>query len=496
MHDLNGASRGSRPPRSILVVEHDALVAADIRSSLLRFGYGVPPTAESAADALLAVEIYQPDLVLMDLHIEERGDGIAGAAAIRERYPTPVVFLAAHADDAILMRAQEEAEPHVYVLKPYRDRELQAAVEVALQRHALEQEVSQQRSLLAGVLSGMSDAVAAVDVLGHIVLANEAGRRAFGDAIAGVRSPTGAHGYGVYQADGETPFPTEDLPFARALAGEVVRDVEVFVRSVDDPEGRLYSVNAAPLRDAKDVVCGAVSVGRDFTELLAARSQLREQSETDALTGAYNRRGFLHVAQRAFDAARGSGRQPAVFFIDLHGMKRINDSFGHAEGDRMLTDVTGVLRACFRTSDIVGRLGGDEFVVLAPDAGDYAEVLRERLRTAVTQFNAGVERPYRISISVGMSRCSSEDSLSLEGLVEQADRRMYEDKLARSLSRSRVGSAVPPPSVSPPALPPSAASASPEIFPVPHDSRSGLAALSFSSRPAGGPQRKTARKRR
>jgi diguanylate cyclase (GGDEF)-like protein len=500
MHDeLNARSRDSRPPRSILVVEHDALVADDIRSALLRFGYGVPPAAQSAADALLAVEIYQPDLVVMDVHLEEQDDGIAAAAAIRARYPTPVVFLAAHADDATLMRAQNQAQPQAYVLKPYGDRELRAAVEVALQRSALEQEVSQQRSLMAGVLSGMSDAIAAVDAQGNIVLVNEAGRRAFGDVIRGAQSPapTQSHdvGHGVYQLDGKTPFPTEDLPFVRALAGEVVRDVEVFVRSAHDPEGRLYSVNAGPQRDANDVVCGAVAVGRDVTELLAARSELREQSETDPLTGAYNRRGFLHVGQTAFDVARGSGRQPAVFFIDLNGMKGINDSLGHAEGDRMLMDVTWVLRGCFRTSDIVGRLGGDEFVVLAPDAGEHADGLRERLRAAVMQFNTGSERPYRISISVGMSRCSSEDSLSLEGLVEQADRRMYEDKAARGVRRARDVSVVPPPAVSRPGWPPSAASAHPAAVPAAHASPSGLAAVSFSARPDNGPPEKRARKR-
>jgi two-component system, sensor histidine kinase and response regulator len=493
--ELNGRSRDSRPPRSILVVERDALIAGDVRSALLRFGYSVPPAAESAADALLAVEIYQPDLVLMDVHLQEQDDGIFAAAAIRARHPTPVVFLAAQADDATLMRAQEEAQPHGYVLKPYGDRELRAAVEVALQRHALEQEVSQQRSLMAGVLSGMSDAIAAVDAQGNIVLANEPGRRAFGDAIGGAQSPPPTHGHGMYELDGETPFRTEDLPFARALAGEIVRDVEVFVRSVHDPEGRLYSVNAAPQRDANDLVCGAVAVGRDVTDLLAARSELREQSETDPLTGAYNRRGFLQVAQKAFDVARGSGRQPAVFFIDLNGMKSINDSLGHAEGDRMLMDVTWVLRGCFRTSDIVGRLGGDEFVVLAPDAGEHADVLRERLCAAVMQFNTGSERPYRISISVGMSRCSTEDSLSLEALVEQADRRMYEDKLARSARRARNMSVVPPPAASRPGPPPSAASARPRAVPAVRASPSGLAAVSFSSRPANGPPEKMAPKR-
>jgi two-component system, sensor histidine kinase and response regulator len=387
------------------------------------------------------VEAFHPDLVLMDVCLERTDDGIAAAIAIREHHTTPVVFLTADADDATLERAQG-AQPHGYVLEPYQDRELRAALEVALQRHALEQEIRQQRSLLAGVLSGMSDAVAAADVEGSIVLVNDAGRRAFGDQVASTGLPGSGSDHRIYLPDHETLCPPDQLPLSRALAGENVRDAELFIRSAEQPEGRWYSVNAAPLLDPAGLVCGAVEVGRDVTNVRAARSELQQQSETDALTGMYNRRGFMQVARTALDNARQSGRQSAVFFIDLNGMKRINDSLGHTEGDRLLMDVTWILSACFRTSDIVGRFGGDEFVVLAPDAGDHADVLRERLRSAVEQFNAGSERSYRISISIGLSMCDPGEPAALEDLVERADRCMYEDKVNRSARRDGDGPAV------------------------------------------------------
>lgn len=436
-NQIDKTPSASPTPRSILVVEHETGVADHIRSSLIRFGYNLPPTATSASEALAAVETHRPDLVLMDVHLEEGHDGIAAAAAIHARHPTPIVFLTAHSDDATLIRAQEEAQPHAYLLKPYHDRELRAAVEVALQRHSLEQEVSQQRSLLAGVLSGMSDAVAAADIAGRIVLANEARFRAFGEGLGGDGDRTPSSTHEVFLPDCVTPFPNEQLPIYRALTGESVRDVELFVRSALQPEGRFFSVNATPLLGSDGIIWGAVEVGRDVTELRAARSELQQQSETDALTGTYNRRGFMEVARKALDGARHSGREPALFFIDLNGMKRINDSLGHTEGDRLLMDLTWILRACFRTSDIIGRLGGDEFVVLAPDARNHADVLRERLRTTVDQFNSGGERPYRISVSVGLSTSNPDESASLEALVEQADRRMYEDKAIRGALRAQ-----------------------------------------------------------
>jgi diguanylate cyclase (GGDEF)-like protein len=430
----NGAS--GRPARSILVVAHEAFLARDIQASLIRFGYHVPTTAASASEALEAVETYHPDLVVMDLCLEDDDDGIAAAAAIHARHPTPVVFLTSHSDDATLMRAQEEAQPHGYVLMPYQDRELRAAVEVALQRHTLEQEIRQQRSLLAGILSGMADAVIAADVDGKIVLVNESGRRAFGERAAIAGPPPNATNQRVDVPDYETRYPDDELPLARALRGEMVRDAELFIRSAERPEGRWYSVNATPLFDPEGLVCGAVAVGRDVTVVRAARSELKQLSETDALTGTYNRRGFMQVARTALESAHESGRHPAVFFIDLNGMKRINDSLGHPQGDRLLVDVTSILRACFRTSDVVGRIGGDEFVVLAPDAGDHTDLLRARLDAAVEAFNTESERSYRISVSVGVCTGDPVERAGLEELVEQADRRMYEDKLSRSERRA------------------------------------------------------------
>jgi diguanylate cyclase (GGDEF)-like protein len=425
------------PPASILVVKLEGPIRRNLQSSLIRFGYDVPTTVASASEALKAVETYHPDLVLMDVSLEEDDDGIAAAAAIHAQHPTPIVFLTRGSDDATLMRAQREAQPHGYVLAPYQDAELRAAVQVALQRHTLEQEIRQQRSLLAGVLSGMSDAVIAADIEGNIVLVNEAGRRAFGERATVDASPDDGN-HRIYLSDRETLCPTEELPIVRALKAEMVRDFEIFVRSVEEPEGRWYSVNATPLFDREGLVCGAVSVARDVTELSAARSELLQLSETDPLTGAYNRRGFMQVARSALESAHRSGRRPAVFFIDLNGMKHINDSLGHPEGDRLLMDVSSILRSCFLPSDVIGRLGGDEFVVLAPDAGEHADVLRARLRAAVEAFNSGSERSYRISISVGLSKADSTEPAALEELVQQADKRMYEDKLTRG-TRARSG---------------------------------------------------------
>ena len=133
--------------------------------------------------------------------------------------------------------------------------------------------------------------------------------------------------------------------------------------------------------------------------------------------------------------AADSGRKPALFFIDLNDLKKINDTLGHAEGDHAIRDAAEILRAAFLTSDIVARLGGDEFVVLATDAGAQSELLRERLQRAVDQFNRDMGRQYRLSMSVGVVECDPADEFSLASLLEAADKRMYEAKSQRAKSR-------------------------------------------------------------
>ena len=89
---------------------------------------------------------------------------------------------------------------------------------------------------------------------------------------------------------------------------------------------------------------------------------------TDELTGLYNRRGFFNVAEQQIRLAFRMKKELLLFFIDLDHFKKINDEYGHRAGDQALVDLTGILKATFRDSDILGRVGGDEFVVMAFEA--------------------------------------------------------------------------------------------------------------------------------
>ncbi|MEI9949126.1 MAG: sensor domain-containing diguanylate cyclase [Pseudomonadota bacterium] len=159
---------------------------------------------------------------------------------------------------------------------------------------------------------------------------------------------------------------------------------------------------------------------------------IRSQSIRDELTGLYNRRGFLELARQQLRIAQREGRKALLFFVDLNGMKQINDELGHDEGDRALSDTADVLCEVFRISDVVSRLGGDEFVALMLDAdASQVEAFALRIRQAMATRNAQGLRRYRLSASVGASPYDAERGQTIESLLAQADAVMYEQKRAR-----------------------------------------------------------------
>jgi len=122
-----------------------------------------------------------------------------------------------------------------------------------------------------------------------------------------------------------------------------------------------------------------------------------------------------------------------LFFADLDGMKRINDSLGHEEGDKALIEASAVLRESLRSSDIVARMGGDEFVALAidPEVID-PEIIISRLQERIDSQNRRPERKFTLSMSVGYACYDPEDPVPLDTLMTRADNAMYAQKKAKA----------------------------------------------------------------
>jgi len=159
---------------------------------------------------------------------------------------------------------------------------------------------------------------------------------------------------------------------------------------------------------------------------------LRSQSLIDDLTGLYNRRGFLTLAEQQIKLSRRSKRGFFLVFVDLDGLKQINDSFGHLQGDAALIKTAGILKRTFRETDILSRIGGDEFMALAIDAtGDSSEVITKRIEEIAGEFNNEKGCLYKLSLSYGIAYFDSTSDFSIEELMNKTDEELYRHKRSK-----------------------------------------------------------------
>jgi diguanylate cyclase (GGDEF)-like protein len=173
-----------------------------------------------------------------------------------------------------------------------------------------------------------------------------------------------------------------------------------------------------------------------FRNLKRSEEELRTLSFIDELTSLYNRRGFLAIAAKQFKINKRAKDSMLLLYVDLDGMKWINDSFGHSEGDIALLKTAEVLKNTFRESDIIGRLGGDEFAVLATLTNrDSASVIKERLEGQLDILNMRGSHRYYLSLSIGTAHCMPEETATMEDMLDRADKLMYLSKAAKEKTK-------------------------------------------------------------
>jgi diguanylate cyclase (GGDEF)-like protein len=159
---------------------------------------------------------------------------------------------------------------------------------------------------------------------------------------------------------------------------------------------------------------------------------MERQAVTDQLTNLYNRRAFADMAEKEVGRARRYLRPLAIIMFDIDHFKNVNDTHGHLMGDKVLRILTEKVTKTTRSTDFVCRYGGEEFIVLMPEAGrEEALAMAERLREMVSGITiVAPEGTLSMTISLGIAALKSDGDESLEGLINRADKAMYEAKAA------------------------------------------------------------------
>ncbi|MBD3883882.1 EAL domain-containing protein [Phormidium tenue FACHB-886] len=416
----------------ILVVEDEIIVATDIQTTLLSLGYDVLDIASTGEEAIQKAQELQPDLILMDIRLQGEIDGVQAAEQIAEQLSIAIIYLTAYADDPTLERAKL-THPMGYILKPFEERELYTTIEIALHKHQMEKQLKANHQWLSTVLQSIGDGVIANDLQERVTFMNPVAEsltrwpqeEAIGRPVAE-----------IFTILNETTRAPMDSPIRQALqkGSTVYLGDNAVLLSKDGTEIPIDD-SAAPIKDAGGVIQGGVLVFRDVTEKKQFKQQLIHNAFHDPLTGLPNRALFMDRLNHALEQAkRHSYRKFALLFLDADRFKMINDSLGHAIGDKLLIAIADRLSHCLRSHDTVARMGGDEFAILLDNAPDAATACRtaERilgeLNKPFTLDEYEVYTAASIGIVTDISTYLEQSVNPAEDLIRNADIAMYRAK--------------------------------------------------------------------
>ena len=380
--------------------------------------------AMGVALMILSRRLYKRDVLRLPAAVAL---GIAGLFAFAWKYPDMVII----PDELTLPFKTAEVQFFVslsiamtlFALDVFtgQARALAKAEEI-LRRQAAELEKAAVIQQMAAIIESSDEAIIGQSLDGTILSWNSSAERIFG--------PNANEAQGREMASFVDPSSHEAFEngFLTARAGDKVENLElVCLRSNE----ALFdaAVTLSPIKDATGAITGVSCIARDVTELKRSE-ELRKLALTDELTGLNNRRGFMALAEHQAELANSSGKPFTLLFIDLNGLKKINDNLGHKEGDRAIADAAHILKETFRDTDILARVGGDEFCALLTEIkGTTEETPIARLQTRLDIHNLQSDRPFKVAFSVGAAQYDPKQPCSITELMQRADESMYRQKL-------------------------------------------------------------------
>lgn len=173
----------------------------------------------------------------------------------------------------------------------------------------------------------------------------------------------------------------------------------------------------------------SVALGLLLSFNQSKQEEIQYFSEYDLLTGVFNRRAGFYNLAKLFKEAPCAEKTISVCFLDINGLKQVNDTLGHDTGDELIVSVANGIKATVRSNDVVARLGGDEFLIVFWDTDETrASSIWERIVAEYTRINETESRPYVISVSCGIETVAPDSKLSIDDVVNLADEKMYANK--------------------------------------------------------------------
>jgi len=367
------------------------------------------------------------DAILANLSLSDSDGGDVFAALSRAAPRTPIMMLCIADDEIVAAQAVERGSYGYFLKEHFGSYLVSQSLRNIIQRHLIEEEVFNEKERAAITLNSISDAVIGTDLSANIVYLN------FAAEVMTGWSRTEASGRPIGQImkiiDGKTRRATRNpVELAIKLNKPMALKTGTMMIRRDGREVAIED-SASPIHDSVGKVMGAVIVFHDITAARALSIKMEHLAHHDFLTNLPNRVLLHDRIDQAISLGKRNNAGVALMFLDLDRFKHINDSLGHAVGDKLLQMVAERLSACVRGSDTVSRQGGDEFVVLLPDY-KHAE---DACMTAA-KIVAALAPPFvidghelHVTASIGISTYPA-DARDADGLIKNADIAMYHAK--------------------------------------------------------------------
>jgi diguanylate cyclase (GGDEF)-like protein/PAS domain S-box-containing protein len=303
------------------------------------------------------------------------------------------------------------------------------------QRLATEKALSNEKERALVTLESIGDGVVTTDAEGYINYINPVAEDLAGWSVA---EATGKKLTDIMRLTDQTSGKTIPDPVAECLASveKVYITGETVLQGTHVSQQYSIEITVSPIRSVSGSIIGTVLVFHDVTVLQTMAQQMSHQATHDALTGLINRIEFEHRLVDLITDAHKKNHEHAMCYLDLDEFKVVNDTSGHAAGDRLLQELSSLLESCIRESDALARLGGDEFGVLLancplPRAMEIAESMREAVKEYRMPWE---EHVHDVGVSIGLVPITAESG-ELSDILREADSACY---VAKDRGRNRV----------------------------------------------------------
>ena len=400
----------------ILIVDDRPENLKLLANMLVEVGYKLN-FAKNGKEARQRISQFKPDLILLDLRMPEE-DGFQVCYQLKQNLKyqdVPIIFISVSKDPEDLKLAFELGAID-YVNKPFQHEEVLARVKTHLTIKRKTEKLKESEAQLNTIVTHLYDGILIVDRDGVVKFANPAAAKIFGQPLEALLN----HNLG-------TPILTSDkaeLDFIHPNGKLGVAEI-----TVGKTEWQGETVDIICLRDISDRQQAMQELEVALAKQKELSEELKKMATTDPLTNIYNRRQIMKVAAREFARSIRYQHPFCILIMDIDKFKRINDTYGHQIGDRVILEIVKTVSKNIRNVDIFGRLGGDEFMVILPETNqeqvkEVVEKIYFGIRNIEIIFEAEI---IKVSISIGVATYSKEMK-NLEEIIAVADKALYKAK--------------------------------------------------------------------